>query len=362
MATDADGRRVQKTSTVGNYSDPAGAWIFFHDQSGRMVQEFNSPGNTFVRGHIYASSRHLASVGGRMSFSHSDWLGTERFRTYMANIPYLTETCASLPFGDGLNCTGSDVDPLHFTGKERDAATGLDYFGARFDSSSFGRFMSPDPYNSIIIRQGMKSGGLPEEAVDSFFDGFLDDPQNWDKYTYALNNPLRFVDPTGAAPSDHHLLVERDTLFRAGTLARDFAERIRTGPLSGNGYPNSDGFNKLHRAYNDAVKELLNQAVQKEGPAEGWTLQQWKDFANSVLNSDEPAIKQFLDELEENNPGAKAALASSIAAYRVSASVVARVIAAGLLRSLLRTLILCVNCDHPREEIKIRIIPGPPPA
>src|SRR5271169_2404177 len=30
------------------------------------------------------------------------------------------------------------------TGKERDSESGLDNFGARFDSSSFGRFMSPD--------------------------------------------------------------------------------------------------------------------------------------------------------------------------------------------------------------------------
>lgn len=32
-----------------------------------------------------------------------------------------------------------------FTGKERDAESGLDYFGARYYSSSMGRFSSPDP-------------------------------------------------------------------------------------------------------------------------------------------------------------------------------------------------------------------------
>ena len=29
---DSDGNRAQKTSTVGNYSDPAGTWIYFYDQ------------------------------------------------------------------------------------------------------------------------------------------------------------------------------------------------------------------------------------------------------------------------------------------------------------------------------------------
>ena len=47
-----------------------------------------------------------------------------------------------------------------FTGKERDAESGLDNFGARYNSSSMGRFMSPDPENiSSILNQ--------------------DDPQSW---------------------------------------------------------------------------------------------------------------------------------------------------------------------------------------
>ena len=32
-----------------------------------------------------------------------------------------------------------------FTSKERDAETGLDYFGARYMSAAQGRFTSPDP-------------------------------------------------------------------------------------------------------------------------------------------------------------------------------------------------------------------------
>ena len=35
--------------------------------------------------------------------------------------------------------------PKHFTGKERDAETGLDYFGARYYGSKIGRFTTVDP-------------------------------------------------------------------------------------------------------------------------------------------------------------------------------------------------------------------------
>jgi len=63
-----------------------------------------------------------------------------------------------------------------FTGKERDSESGLDYFGARYYGSNMGQMMSPDP---------LLSSGRPW------------DPQTWNRYSYALNNPLRFTDPTG---------------------------------------------------------------------------------------------------------------------------------------------------------------------
>ena len=70
----------------------------------------------------------------------------------------------------------SEVGIPQFTGKERDAETGLDYFGARYFSAAQGRFTSPDP--------------LMASAHAS-------NPQSWNRYAYVLNNPLRFADPDG---------------------------------------------------------------------------------------------------------------------------------------------------------------------
>jgi RHS repeat-associated protein len=64
-----------------------------------------------------------------------------------------------------------------FTGKERDAESGNDYFDARYYASSMGRFMSPDP-----------AGPWFANAAD---------PQSWNMYAYGRNNPLINVDPTG---------------------------------------------------------------------------------------------------------------------------------------------------------------------
>jgi RHS repeat-associated protein len=64
-----------------------------------------------------------------------------------------------------------------YTGKERDPESGLDNFGARYDSSAMGRFTSPDPIFMELHR--------------------LADPQSLNLYSYVRNNPLNLTDPTG---------------------------------------------------------------------------------------------------------------------------------------------------------------------
>jgi RHS repeat-associated protein len=69
-------------------------------------------------------------------------------------------------------------DPRKFTGKERDSEFGLDNFGARYLTSSMGRWMSPDAIN------------LTDERVQN--------PANTlNKHVYGGNNPLKYVDPDG---------------------------------------------------------------------------------------------------------------------------------------------------------------------
>jgi RHS repeat-associated protein len=74
-------------------------------------------------------------------------------------------------------CTTQVAQNYKFIGKERDTESGLDNFGARYDASSMGRFMSADP---VFI------------SADR-----LTDPQSLNLYAYVRNNPLSLVDPTG---------------------------------------------------------------------------------------------------------------------------------------------------------------------
>ena len=94
-----------------------------------------------------------------------------------------------MPFGEEILVTsgdprfgvpgyGADFLRQKFTGKERDAETGLDYFGARYLSGAQGRFTGTDA---------------------PFADQHPRDPQSWALYTYVRNNPLGRIDPTGQA-------------------------------------------------------------------------------------------------------------------------------------------------------------------
>ncbi|MGD0497587.1 MAG: RHS repeat-associated core domain-containing protein, partial [Bryobacteraceae bacterium] len=68
-----------------------------------------------------------------------------------------------------------------FTGKERDAETGLDYFGARYYSTAQGRFTTPD------------WSARPQAVPYADFAN----PQTLNLYTYVQNNPLSRTDPDG---------------------------------------------------------------------------------------------------------------------------------------------------------------------
>ena len=91
-----------------------------------------------------------------------------------------------LPFGEQI--AGGTGTTHKFTGKERDGTilteTGLDYFGARYNSSQYGRFMTPD--------WSSKPMGVPYADMT--------DPQSLNLYSYVRNNPLSRTDPTG-----HHV-------------------------------------------------------------------------------------------------------------------------------------------------------------
>ncbi len=153
---DGDGRRVQKVTggTTTNY---------VYDAGGQLAAE-------------YSSAAAQASACGTCYLT-ADTLGSTRMITDETATP--RECHDYLPFGDEIGRTagcyaGQTSNTLKFTGKERDAETGLDYFGARYLSSAQGRWTSPD----------WSTAPQPIPYAS------LGDPQSLNLYIYLRNGPL----------------------------------------------------------------------------------------------------------------------------------------------------------------------------
>jgi RHS repeat-associated protein len=79
------------------------------------------------------------------------------------------------PWGEDKGSTNPQ-DTWSFATYWRDSATGLDYADNRYYSNAYGRFMTPDPY---------RRSAHPRN------------PQSWNRYAYALGDPVNRNDPKG---------------------------------------------------------------------------------------------------------------------------------------------------------------------
>ncbi|HEY6251223.1 MAG TPA: RHS repeat-associated core domain-containing protein [Candidatus Angelobacter sp.] len=160
---DPNGLRVNNNGTTYIY-DSATAIAEYPNGSSA-----NSPGVEYV----YAGSYLVASIAGTtVTYYYGDHLST---RVQADGTGKVVRTFGQYPFGETWYETGTP-SKWKFTSYERDSSSsGLDYALARFDSSRLGRFVSLDPL----------SGGISN-------------PQSLNRYSYAMNDPVNFTDPSGA--------------------------------------------------------------------------------------------------------------------------------------------------------------------
>jgi RHS repeat-associated protein len=173
---DGDGKRVKK------YVPATGeTTIFVYDAAGKLIGEYS----TIVEN----------STNAKVNYLTSDHLGSPRVNTDVTGSVIARHDY--YPFGEEIAATGSrsttgytiDTVRKQFTGYERDEETDLDFAQARYNSSNLGRFSSPDPFDAVSTDLTLYQ-----------FNRFLAQPQNWNKYTYCLNNPFRYVDMDGRHP------------------------------------------------------------------------------------------------------------------------------------------------------------------
>ncbi|HEV7920876.1 MAG TPA: RHS repeat-associated core domain-containing protein [Thermoanaerobaculia bacterium] len=148
----------------------------------RALRDFKQSGATWSveRDYVYRDGLLLAALkpSGAVEHYTLDHLGTPRLITDGAGRKVAYH--AYWPFGEEWSLgTAQEASPLKFTGHERDAdPTGgsapLDYLHARYYGAGWGRFLAVDPGDSSA-----------------------EEPQTWNRYVYARNNPILHIDPDG---------------------------------------------------------------------------------------------------------------------------------------------------------------------
>lgn len=150
---DGNGQRVKKISLSETV-------IFVYNANGQLVAEYSNQVSQMPKTHYITR----------------DKLGSPRIVTDQNG--QVISRRDFYPFGEEISRQNYGSDDLRrkFTTYERDAETGLDYAQARVYYSNLGRFTSPDNVLNSADRAS---------------------PQSWNLYTYTLNNPLTYIDPSG---------------------------------------------------------------------------------------------------------------------------------------------------------------------
>jgi RHS repeat-associated protein len=176
---DGDGKRVEKSTSSGVYK------IYWYGMNGDPLDETDGTGsltNTSFNEYVFFNGKRIArrDGSGNVFYYFTDHLGTSREIVQAGQ----TSPCYDAdfyPFGrESTVYTNTCPQNYKFTGKERDE-TGLDDFGARYYTSQYARFMTPD--------WAAKATAVPYADFGT--------PQSLNLYGYVKNNPLSYADPDG---------------------------------------------------------------------------------------------------------------------------------------------------------------------
>jgi RHS repeat-associated protein len=169
------------TATAANFTPTFGHRYTFvvtaTDNVSNTSQSSAATDAVLVTKYYYIGSSRVAmrrstATGTEVTYLHTDHLGTVSIATN-ASAQVLARTL-NLPYGGVRWSSGAMPTDYAFTGQKENTYVKLIQMGARWYDPEVGRWISPDTI-------------VPDPA----------NPQTLNRLAYALNNPLRYIDPTG---------------------------------------------------------------------------------------------------------------------------------------------------------------------
>ncbi len=226
---DGDGARIAQITDEGTTLYAGDLYEEFHEAGASVV--------TATKYYYLGSQRVAMRAGAALFYLHSDYLGSASLTTDTAGA--VVSKQRYYPFGAvrEQESEGDSPTDFGFTGQRLDDSTGLMYYRARYYAAGLGRFVSADTmvpgaasgaggavltlgYDSrtrltpltVSLGEFVAQIGAESREVLQFGPFFQWDartrrqhnipmgpgnPQALNRYSYVLNNPLRYVDPTG---------------------------------------------------------------------------------------------------------------------------------------------------------------------
>lgn len=267
---DAEGRRAEKTTSAG-WRD------YIRDLGGQVVAEVNA--NGWQVGYVYLGASFLAQYSNSTTyFVLSDHLGSTRVMTNMSGGVF--DSMDYQPFGEQI--AGGTGSPHKFTGKERDAESGLDNFGFRYNASTMGRFMTPDPSRLSV---------------------FFTNPQTWNRYSYVYNNPLRLTDDNGKWPTDIHNRIIDNSFPNLTAAQRQILKNVsaQQDSILAGGQANDASFEHAMRGPDQTVEQAQGQfndfvsSTEDSAQTAQWTF--WLSDPDNAGSLSDEALARFGEAL-----------------------------------------------------------------
>ncbi|MDP3092209.1 MAG: SpvB/TcaC N-terminal domain-containing protein [Nitrospira sp.] len=233
FAYDAQGKRVKKTvGTVATfYFGP-----HYECENGQCTK------------YIWANGQRIAmrnSGGGQpVSYFHADHLGSTRLVTNATGG--VDQVLSYHPFGATLGNGGTANVPYKYTGQELDE-TGLYDYHARLYDPVLGRFISAD---TLVPNPG--------------------DPQSLNRYSYVMNNPVNFTDPTGNYTVDQVKNLPNIELTLTDWNKNQFLDIYDLNVLLLSGRVTTAQYNQLSPLYLGAYKTLYVDYINEVDRSPGF--------------------------------------------------------------------------------------------
>jgi len=154
----------------------------------------------------------LRKADSSVHYYFADQIGSANVVTNATGVMPPEQDIEYHPYGEQQVYVDTLGQQYKFTGKEHDTETNDDYFGARYYSSTFGRFLTPDWAATPVA--------IPYAV--------LGNPQTLNLYSYVDNNPITGTDPDGHADAqqqcDDACLKERDEAARKEARKKETQE------------------------------------------------------------------------------------------------------------------------------------------